>query len=120
MKSKSPSTSKPQVAEWMREYCEQWPSATDGALVALASIHAEGCNHADCYNAKIYDLNLKRRVKELIVAAWQVREVAAAAFMVAEQTGTWDALEAGMERAGVVKGFGKRLGSAIDKVKESL
>lgn len=90
----------------------------------IASKHAEGCRpsleHAlECARPLIESqADLKQRVKELVEAAEQARDAAAAAFRVAAQTGTWDALEAEMKKAGVREGFGKRLDSAIARVKE--
>ena len=91
---------------------------------SLCPMHREGkrpepIDTGVCTYCRLNDAeNLKQRVKELVGAAEQAHEAAAAAFRVAEQAGTWDALETEMERDGVVKGFGKRLTLAIARVRE--
>lgn len=108
---------KPIVAEWMREAASRkWDNAEQLAEY-VARKHAEGCIVEE---NRVNTIEFEEAVKELVEAAEQAREAAAAAFRVAEQTGTWDALETEMKKAGVCEGFGKRLDSAITRVEKLL
>ena len=114
--------------EWCEKAARRFNSCADKdcpdcalAAAIIAEEHEKGCEFVHGEAEALRKLaDIKQAVRELVEAAKQSREVAAAAFRIAALLGHWNGLESELEKAGVEKGFGKRLQSAIGKVEELL
>ena len=108
------------IPEWCRQAAiDETRTGENEAAAIIAEEHEKGCNWNTCLEPRAVKIDqLKQVVRELVEAARQAREVAAAAFRIAERLGHWDELESEMKKAGVEYGFGKRLQAAITKVEE--
>lgn len=95
------------------------------ASLLVARHHQEGCGFVMPWTKGYAEgankcIKVEQAARELVAEAKVAREACAAAFRVAQQTSTWYQLETAMEKAGVQKGFGKRLDTAIAKMKACL
>ena len=106
--------------EWCEKAARRFNSCADKdcpdcaiAAAIIAEEHEKGCI---VHENQVNTVAFEEAVGELVEAAKQSREAAAAAFRIAERLDHWDELESEMKNAGVMNGFGHRLQSAIAKV----